>query len=706
VTLIAALGPSVSTVVFQLDPAHLPPLELTLEDIRQILSRSTTQQATTAAAMKLIPEAARLDLADLLVLVEHMHTEAGLPRVFTRKWEQAVKEQHDRLNADKQAQAAALLAELVAQKQMDIPSWPYTSDVGHLYFNTVSARSGTIISTPIADFTAQITETIQPENGNPIHRVTGVTFTGKPLEIEIGADEFQDTKILTAALSIATARDPRAGIHVGMGQHLPMAIRRLTPLEVPITALYRRTGWADSKFLLPGRSFPGIRLDLISDLPYEIASNADLKKGTDALMSLIQSVGPQNSLPALMTFFAAPLAHLLGLRDERYVTMIRGRTGKFKTSWAQTAMCLYGPGFAAERHLIKWGDGATTNAIEALASFSHDMPFLMDNYKPNTGEGERGLIKLIHRMAEGSGRRRLDRNAMLRPTPELYSWLIMTGEDTPQNDIATSARMLLISFDDQPADAAQRLSHAQANSEHLCAVGRRWIEWLESPDSIDIVQEWRKKFAPTRQYYLDLLLKTNPDAINGNPRRIAQNLAVNCLTWEILRRCPDIGPYFNLQEAYPAGLRSITQAMATATVQSNPGLVFINALRELLASERALLLDSDKSAKDVTGAKNTSAAGENAGETNNGDTARRMIGYTAADGGAYLLPELARSAVDSLLGKEALAQASSTALYKRLDELGYLSSKGKDGTLIFKKINGKSKRVLHLNQAAIEPLLD
>ncbi|MHB8627002.1 MAG: hypothetical protein ACYDBJ_06150 [Aggregatilineales bacterium] len=710
IALIDALGPAIREAVFRLDPHHLPPLELTSADLCQLLDRSADQAAAKTAAMQFILAAAQLNLTDLLALTTHMHSRAKFSQDFVRKWERAVKEQRNRLSAERQAQEAARLVELTAHKQAESASWPYMEHNGRMHLAAIDPRTDAIVLRPIADFTAQISETILPEHGYPIHRVTGTTCSGEPLEVEVEAGDFQDIKKLTAALSRAIARDPRAGIEVGMSQHLPKAIHALTRPDVPTTALYHRTGWAAGKFLVPGRDLPDTRIELPGGSPYAFTPDADLDQGLAALQHLIASVGPQNSLPALMPFFSAPLADRLGLRDERYVTLIRGRTGQFKTSWSQTAMCLYGPDFAAERHLVKWGDGATTNAIEALAGEAHDLPFLLDNYKPNTGDGEAGLIKFIHRMAEGGGRRRLDRNADLKPTAEIYSWLIMTGEDAPQTDMATTARMLWVSFDDQPADAAAQLGQAQLSSAHLCAVGQHWIEWLESPDAQPIIQTMRDKFPILRQQYLELILKLNPEAIQGNPRRLAQNLAVNQLTWEILRRCPAIGPCVDLKDAYETGLGAVLQAMALSSVQSNPGMVFIQALRELLSSGQALLVDPDLAPPPLLNEPGTPLPPlpppvpgiVGTFDINRGDVARRVIGYVGANGDAYLFPVLARRVVEDLVGGAALAQVTTTALYKRLDELGYLSSKGKDGTLLPKKINGKVERVLHLTARALD----
>ena len=59
--------------------------------------------------------------------------------------------------------------------------------------------------------------------------------------------------------------------------------------------------------------------------------------------------------------------------------------------------------------------------------------------------------------------------------------------------------------------------------------------------------------------------------------------------------------------------------------------------------------------------------------------------------------------VEDILGKEALAATTPNALYKRLDEVGYLASSAKDGHLVVKKIRGVPMRVLHLTGAALKP---
>ena len=83
----------------------------------------------------------------------------------------------------------------------------------------------------------------------------------------------------------------------------------------------------------------------------------------------------------------------------------------------------------------------------ALAAHAHDLPFLIDNYKPNTGGGSRDFVNLIHNLIEGGEKERLTRTAELRDNKPIYCWPIVTGEDVPGDDPASLARVLVVPFE-------------------------------------------------------------------------------------------------------------------------------------------------------------------------------------------------------------------------------------------------------------------
>ena len=83
---------------------------------------------------------------------------------------------------------------------------------------------------------------------------------------------------------------------------------------------------------------------------------------------------------------------------------------KFKTSWTQTALCMFGERFINDDQLVKWGE-ATRNAIMAMASHAGDMPFLIDNYTSRRqGGGRTDFQNLIQQHLEGGNKDRLNRD--------------------------------------------------------------------------------------------------------------------------------------------------------------------------------------------------------------------------------------------------------------------------------------------------------
>lgn len=174
-------------------------------------------------------------------------------------------------------------------------------------------------------------------------------------------------------------------------------------------------------------------------------------------------------------------------------------------------MCLYGPGFIRDDLLIKWGEGATRNAIMALATHAHDLPTPIDNYKPVTGGGAKDFVNLIHNILEGGEKDRLNRSAALVDTRPVFCWPISTGEDVPDKDPASLARLLVVHYGWPKGEANPRLARAQALFPHLSAVGRVWLEWLESREGAEVVRLLSSLFPQKRAEWAEKLRNIRPD---------------------------------------------------------------------------------------------------------------------------------------------------------------------------------------------------
>jgi hypothetical protein len=384
----------------------------------------------------------------------------------------------------------------------------------------------------------------------------------------------------------------------------------------------------------------------------------------------------------LSALFQAPLAAQADWRNERYALFIKGRTGTQKTATTQVAMCIYGPDFARDEMILKFGEGATRNALMSYAVSASDLPMLIDNYKPSTGGGARDFTNLIHNILEGGEKERLNRASQLKETKPIHTWPVCTGEDLPSNDPASLARILVVTFDARNRGDISHLSNAQSLSKHLCAVGESWISWLEREEGRNVAKTVSASFTSARESWAKYLIKTHPNMVN--PYRVATNLATNQLTWIVLSQHPQIGPLaIKYMEDQKKGLTNLASEMAGFTAEALEANRFIASLKEMIAGGRAIVLG-----------KTSERINEES------PNATRTIGWYADDGSAYLLPEATVELVKKSTG-DTLGNISRNALYEQLDQLNFIASKNKDRQTKLVRIAGDVQRILHLTKEAV-----
>ena len=551
---------------------------------------------------------------------------------------------------------------------------PYEADGERIYRLSVNPVTGLPMRSVVADFDVRITEEATAEDGRRWFVLNGQTDQARPVHVEIAAPDFTDDRLLLAALTQAAGA--QAPVRVGMTKHLRPAIQELAKSTPPEqTRRYERTGWADGKFLIPGREAAGVTISLPRKLPYAIPATADLTLGLDALGNLIQSLDPQRTTVALSAMFLAAMARRAGWENDRFALFIAGRTGSLKTSWAQTAMCLYGPLFGSDEMLHKWGQGATPNFIMGLATKVHDLPLLVDNYKPTTGGGARDFINLVHNILEGGEKGRLNRASEMRDTKPVFTFPIFTGEDVPPDDSAALARVLVVPFEWQHGQDNPTLARAQAARQHLAAVGGAWIRWLESTASAQIVAEAAGMFEKTRADWAASLCKEQANM--SNPLRVASNLAASQLTWWVLCQHPEIGEIARKhQPAHKQGLATIADDMAMRTTAALEAIRFLDVLRELIISGRRVLVPK--------------------GGTSSEPPERRIGWRDNIDASIYLMPDISRQAVEEALRPNGLGALSRTTLYAQLNSLGVIADHSEGQLTKLLRAGTDIQRVLHL----------
>lgn len=592
-----------------------------------------------------------------------------------RKAEQRVKE-----NAAK----AAKVAEKIEQLQQSAAPHPYVVNDGMMQIYSVSVNDETGEETerfdPICTFTAQIVGEVRDEFDNITYKVKGTAIRGGAFTVEIDTETFGSPSKLKIVLEAAAgALDT---VFAKMDQHLGPAIKLLSEgVNVERGKRYGRTGWIDGKFYLPGRTPEGVTVELPKVLPYQVDTVTNADTAVESLALLLKATPDQVSPILTSSILGPPLAAKAGLSNHRYALMYSGQTGTYKTGTMMAHMSMWGAGFQDKDNLIKWGSGATPNAIMNLATNVYNLPFLLDNYKSNTDKGEKGFVETIHAMMEGGEKLRMKgKSNELRDVRDIQAWPICTGEDMPSGDSATMARFLVVKARKRADGLPDGI--LVSNTKHLPQIGAMLLDWLESPEGEAAADAAGAKFGETQRKWRAFLLTFNQGMPNAD--RVASTLAVNQLVFESLAKHPVFGkaltPYL---AAHDAGLRVLAEQMSGATTDGLEAFRFVAAVREMLSTGRAILIRHETHYNKMPPADRD-----------------RCIGWKDIGGGAFLYPGVARMMVEKIMGVT-MNGMSDSAIGNQLLELGWLESFDKGRSLKTKKINGTPIKMIHLNGRAL-----
>lgn len=446
---------------------------------------------------------------------------------------------------------------------------------------------------PVVDLVATISKEYRYEDGRAVFGVEGRTLNNRHFEVEIEGDKITDSKTVSALL--ANVADAGCVFYARKECHLGPAIKSFSVSEeIEVARRFRRVGWTrDMKeFIIPGMESKDVEITLDKELAYRVVppegNSQRLPEGVaNTLTNLLNAHRTQLTTVALSHVLLAPLAALCGWRDDKFALFIAGQTGSFKTSWAQMAMCIYGD-FSNEDTLLKFGMGGTANAMMSFIADACDMPLLIDNFKPGTGQGQRDATSLIHGVLEGTEKKRLNRDGTRRFAKEIHCWPILTGEDIV-DDAASVARTLILpaSWDkglDNPA-----LTAVQSHSHLLQQVGGAWITWLLT-DEAKVVGDYAKsQFIPLRAEWATFLRKHRPDMVNVN--RVASSLALCRCGWEVALGCPYLEPVLAPYTArLKKGLEECALAMGTYSAQTFEANRYLAAIRSMILSNRGYVV--------------------------------------------------------------------------------------------------------------------
>lgn len=377
----------------------------------------------------------------------------------------------------------------------------------------------------ISDGWACIDTILEIDNKSRVERyfvIIGKSIHGQKFRISLKATDASEGRKLRAALVNEFGVDRIGELNLSVIQQLsgqPECIK-----------LINRPQWLGDQLLAPGLVTDGVEYDLSRKVAVDFSNIGDADVGVEALYCILQTWPPGDVAILIATFLGAPVIARLW-QDERFALFIVGVTGTGKTSATMLLNSIYGIGYSLEANLVRWGDGATSNATEHLAAMTGPFPFVIDNFKSYTDKDPSYLQRMVHALLEGTEKDRMTKSSNDLRESEVYLCTpVITGENYPGQDAATRARLVQIDWT-EPVNM-EKLTEAQRNVKDINALGKEWCLWLSSEERRAAMENVASQFDQVRTYYLG----ETREAINGG--RLATNAAILSLIWDLIGAWP------------------------------------------------------------------------------------------------------------------------------------------------------------------------
>ena len=510
----------------------------------------------------------------------------------------------------------------------------------------------------ICDGYARISEEMRRENGDAVFIIEGWgAKDGHAFKFEMNAADFAESRKLKGKLTAQFGAVNRVGGLTGdIIQQISLDVKKFRLIETP--------RWLDGKAAVPGLDLiPNLRYATNPRIPVKVGGG-NLEDAQQCLRDLLFSWDRRLTTVIYAAVLSAPIV-ARWYPGERFGMVLRAVTGSGKTEFIKNAMGTYGKGYLNEDNLMRWGAGATTNALMKAAATSGFLPFLVDNYKPIKRDDPANLIGMIQAVLEGSDKARLTSDSEFKDSLKFACTLLITGEDFPEES-STMARCLVVDW--SQIQSSERLTRAQGLAHNLPALGKEWLTWLsENASSIGEI------FGDYDRLRSDLYAELSVfDTVNSG--RLSTSITMLRLVWKIASKCPafsDILPDFDKE--FEEGVESLLKRSPAEINAANEAEDFVDTLNELIGTGQVRLV---KDGTDNTGF-------------------RDVVGWVRPDGEVCIFPKTARKLAGA--ASPATQKLSAMTLHKQLDQRGYIKTETKDGKIertLIRKFNGKTNRVL------------
>lgn len=194
---------------------------------------------------------------------------------------------------------------------------------------------------------------------------------------------------------------------------------------------------------------------------------------------------------------------------------LSGITGSGKSFAAKLIQNFFGQFPLAHGEFVNWN--STANYVERQGYFFRDAVFLVDDYKPEvTRQGD--VLRVLQAYADATSRGRLNAESRTRRSREIRGLLVSTGEDVPEHNPSSLARMIVIQVPQKEKDVERGrrcVQEARHYPEFTAAFIHHLIVEGRIPQFIRRVDEL------TDYYYQGISGQQNDIRIAGNFAQLA-----------------------------------------------------------------------------------------------------------------------------------------------------------------------------------------
>jgi hypothetical protein len=590
-----------------------------------------------------------------------------------------------------EGEAAAALAQLqdlpdddpFPQPLSDKDTFPYFQGDGTahdpgIWMHRFDKAGDALPALRLCNWTATIVAETNIHDGEQIdERYTLEATCGKRTRtIEIKRADFEQE---TAVRTIAAVLGAKARVAPTAQPRYILDAIKVFSNDVAERTVYSHTGWVEGRYLLGNGSIDkdGWRPEGGAQLPkrldqYQLTPPPMSSEATALFGRLLQLAPDAVMVPLIGAVLLAPIAAQLDASSP--MVHLYGTTGNHKTSVSCAAAALFGR-FTPLKPTDSWT--STSNSVQRLGWHLKDAPMILDDYKAAHVK-DHAVTFLLQNYGDRMARGRLDSNSEARAAYPIRATLISSGEDQPQGEASVFARILSIPVASGVVDLGH-LTAIQERPELLHALGVAYVQSLARHSDPQAYTAVYRRVRSELLEQIDTRQATNPG-------RVISNVATLYTAWAAFGRMLREGNYWPETRIVmwlalvKRELTELARRQLALTRQERYAAVFLETLRSLLASGRAVLLDLDAEASERP--------------------PQQVVVGARDSGGVYLQTTVAfNEMVRQLRALGQPAAFTKRALAQQLAQDGLLESRADDCLMVYKRFNGVGSWCWHLSDA-------